>query len=1021
MYKRKTDRDDARRELQRILLDEEADDPTAPPNALLSSTAYYILPEFSNLVPRLRTIVAAHSDRNLRIRAAEALVLWGEPSGNSLAMLIDFLSSNFRREERIAAIQALGHIGPPAACAIQPLVQLLSDGDAEIRSTSLQSLLLIRPEPDPAGRLVDFLFKQELDANEAIRLLVAMGRPVVKQLTQKLELERNEDRHLAINALSQIGWAPPDAIATILASFQFEYCWNSLLDRGRLFAPDRRMESFFWFDQPEVAMAHAIHHPEVLVRRPVTSMLAHWYAPQQADLLPALLSSAQDVDHEVRQNSVRSLIRWAHREPSHWEPILPLLLQAVRDSSVLVRRNVLENLYLMKERPSDRDALLEVLSDVDPDDRLRSDADTERRALALDFDARIQDLIDAVKTSVELDESAVSHLRRLGPAARAAMPCLVARLGQETDSRYRSRLGYAIAAINPQLAIIRDLLDDDDPEVRFLTLAGLQSSGQPLDELKPLILIRRSDDDASVRHEAATLLWSLDQDVAPYLRVLVDIMQQQPLYTCKVRVLFNGAPLDCLRDDCWPEVTDELLKLAHSNTAAIAQIALILEEDKRQSLHMLRLNWELFHNVSIVSDVARGLGGDFHHCIASAELLHRIGCQATAAVPELRGQLGADYYLYRLHALQVLQQIGPAAEMALGDVVHVLNWGTTNAANDEEGFCEDAVRAEAASTIGCIVPELSDLVPILKLIAGNPYVRSTLARVAETDSVEVVKSMLLALAKRHSIAPSMTNTTDSKQQPTVCAMDVEELVRTLQDEQSAHRNGAALALANLGPAAAMAIPHLAFLLSESQSTALRDTVIVALGRFGAAAVAPLQELIGHSDWIVRLEAAEALHRTEAVPEFELPSILALLDNVDGSDPMCHQRQLAPVTFRRILNQIFNLVNSPLSEHILSDASRRLLGPFSMLIQARGWHLRDCAIGNLGRFGRKAEPLVPLVLDALHDSDWLVRQAALYTIEKIATPTTEVIAALQRTSNDPFDAVRDLAISIVQEWGPLVSD
>lgn len=191
--------------LRRILIDEEGDAPTDSADAVQVSMQDYFLPQFSDVVPRLRKVIETTPDTMQRILAAEALVLWGDLRGKPLALLIERLTSGTRREELLAAIQALGHIGPPAAAAIQPLLQILSDSDPEIRSTSMQALLLIRPEPDPAGFLVDSLLSNELDGNEAIRLHVGLGRPVVTQLVQKLRSERNGERFLAVKALSQIG------------------------------------------------------------------------------------------------------------------------------------------------------------------------------------------------------------------------------------------------------------------------------------------------------------------------------------------------------------------------------------------------------------------------------------------------------------------------------------------------------------------------------------------------------------------------------------------------------------------------------------------------------------------------------------------------------------------------------------------------------------------------------------------------------------------------------------------------
>ncbi len=792
--------------------------------AVQNSTHYYFLPESSELVPQLRQIAESNPQPSLRIHAAEALVLAGDLSEKPLALLTECLSEVTESHDRLAAVQALGHIGPPAAGAIPPLLQLLSDRDATIRSASIQALLLIRPEPDAAGTLVNCLLSDDLDDKTAIRSLASLGRPAAIQLVQQLSSERDSVRYRAVKALSQIGWAPLESIPEILNSFKHDDCWNSLLDRGRIFAPDRRMESFFWFDSPETAIEMGKQHFDVEVRRLVTSMLAHWYQPKTPTLLPSLISSVQDADETVRENAASS--------------------------------------------------------------------------------------IETIEKS--------------------------------------------------------DAVNDIDAE----------------------------------------------------LTVLFRKLQEQPLYTCKERVLFNGAPLESLHHE-WPEVCHEIIDLARSNPVALAHVAATIERDERRTLHFLRLDWELFRNARVVSEIVGGLEGEFHESIASSELLWRIGRDASAAVPELRRQLGNDYWLYRSHALQVLQSIGPGAEAALGDVVQILDRGTLGSSDDDGGLVD--LRTEAAETIAKLVPALSPLVPTLKLIADNEYVRSALASVAREESVEVVELMLQSLMRRHGIEPDLSTATVNDEQPIIPPIDVNTLIRMLSDEHLESRRGAALALANIGPRAAVAIPHLARVLLEDESAAMRDVSIVALGRFGVAAVAALQDLIRQGDWIVRLEAAEALYRTKALPVEELPLIFDLVFDVDGGNPQFYRRNLAPVTYRRLLNQICELLESPMREYVLLESKRRLLGPFSILIQAQGWHLRDCAISNLGRFGHSAAPLAPLVLSALNDEDRLVRWVALRTLAKIASPTPEIIASLNRAANDKDDAVQSEAVSILQDWDPPFGD
>jgi HEAT repeat protein len=98
---------------------------------------------------------------------------------------------------------------------------------------------------------------------------------------------------------------------------------------------------------------------------------------------------------------------------------------------------------------------------------------------------------------------------------------------------------------------------------------------------------------------------------------------------------------------------------------------------------------------------------------------------------------------------------------------------------------------------------------------------------------------------------------------------VPTLVDTLADPDPEMRNGAAMALENMGPAAAGAVPALIKALSDGDSR-VRQTAVKALGNIGPAAreaVPVITRAVKRGAWP---EAEEALRRIQGRPE-ETPS------------------------------------------------------------------------------------------------------------------------------------------------------
>jgi HEAT repeat protein len=188
------------------------------------------------------------------------------------------------------------------------------------------------------------------------------------------------------------------------------------------------------------------------------------------------------------------------------------------------------------------------------------------------------------------------------------------------------------------------------------------------------------------------------------------------------------------------------------------------------------------------------------------------------AVADLLPFLDGDDSVLQEETISSLRRIGAPAVKAVGEVLF-----------DKK----ESKRFAAAMTLFTMGAIAKDAVP-------------SLCKALEKDSSSAIRSMAAsALGK----IPVHTH------------LSVPVLVKALRDKDGGVKRNAGAALAELGPLAMRAVPDLCALLKD-KDVALRKTAATALGRMGTTAreaVPALAECLAvDSDWLVRLNAAEAL-------------------------------------------------------------------------------------------------------------------------------------------------------------------
>lgn len=198
----------------------------------------------------------------------------------------------------------------------------------------------------------------------------------------------------------------------------------------------------------------------------------------------------------------------------------------------------------------------------------------------------------------------------------------------------------------------------------------------------------------------------------------------------------------------------------------------------------------------------------------------------------------------------------------------------------------------------------------------------------------------------------------------------------LRDPSSLVRAQAALALAELGPAAREAEAALTQA-SRDPDPEVRYAAVVALGAIvpeGKAAIDGMARALVDDDWFVRLAAAQALQN---LGERAKPAIPALVDALGARDPI---KDFRPVRCGAAMVALSRI----------DPGAKQLDGAFKLIV---GKLLEDERQGSfgaratgarlLGECGAAALPTVPALVKLLKDPDGDVRVAAGEALLKIA--------------------------------------
>lgn len=179
------------------------------------------------------------------------------------------------------------------------------------------------------------------------------------------------------------------------------------------------------------------------------------------------------------------------------KPAWPALLEAGRDAAGDVRQAALRTLKALSEREPEVNAGLSERSLTT--DLRNSKAVQVVEQYSLRTPRAVQALVHAAKDpDVKLRDQAITQLRAIGAAARAATPCLLDAL-TDPDGTIRCRACQALAAIQPEASqvvpALISMLNDRDELVRANAANALAVYGPKASAAVPKLteLFKRSD------------------------------------------------------------------------------------------------------------------------------------------------------------------------------------------------------------------------------------------------------------------------------------------------------------------------------------------------------------------------------------------------------------------------------------------------------------------------------------------------------------------------------------------------
>ncbi|MEO2025979.1 MAG: HEAT repeat domain-containing protein [Fuerstiella sp.] len=589
---------------------------------------------------------------------------------------------------------ALGHIGPLATESIDEVAAVLSSDILPLRTAALDTLRQIGTVPPAVAEEVEDLATSSNDAvmTAAVRCLVTMEREnsaavaaAVPGLVKALGNQRASVRNAAANALVEIGESIVPSLKTPLGSDQAVVRRKSCEVAGRLGVAASGLVPL---------LVARLSDENKLVVRSAASALGE--VGSNAELvLPKLQPLLVDDSASVRAIALSALAEFGPLA----QKTIPAVCGMVNDDSTIVRAAAARALGQIGEGSEEAvHALMDAIDDPHGGVTIQA-ANSLSQLGATGVPALIR-LLD----KPHYRDLAVTVLGEIGPAAKTAVPALVALLKSDNEQLRRESF-IALATIGPEAtaavpALLKILRDPEAGSSRggaayVLGHIGEQTSIPVLKK----ILSGAGNTEAKVLRAAAWALVMLQPDnsanapiVLPYLTEALS--SEVPLARKEALAAIGqlgagGQP-----------ASDALLALAKNDPEMTV---------RSEALHALALLPDISDEVLPIAIVAMD-NHDPQVRNSARFLLGKMGASASVAAAKLKRGTREGAAMDRIVAAWALARVAPSDEHNRLAVPFMLQ-----ALPDHD----PRVRAEAAHTLGLIGISRPEVIDALRIAASD--------------------------------------------------------------------------------------------------------------------------------------------------------------------------------------------------------------------------------------------------------------------------------------------------------------
>lgn len=508
----------------------------------------------------------------------------------------------------------------------------------------------------------------------------------------------------------------------------------------------------------------------------------------------------------------------------------------------------------------------------------------------------------------------------------------------------------------------------------------------------------------------ASLLKNLEQKEEPGLRLqaTIDLAEFGPLASKAVPALMDALLTN--DEDLRLNSAIALGRIGKPAVAALSE-ALASKDDDTRFYAVWALGWIGPEGKSAAPAVIRALR-DKNEGVRrkAAYTLGRIGAEPAKAIAGLIESLGDANEDVRQAAAEGVSKYG---ELAVKPLIVVLESGKATE------------RRSAAHALGQIGADAKEAVPALKKLLlshehkeGVDQIAEALAGIGKAsipalnealkdDRSEVRVHAINALGKIAGEAvPFLVDALSDKhvdvrrQAAQVLApmrvgdkMVVLGLAYALKDEDETVRMHVLNGLAQLGPAAKLAAPHLTIALADLNFN-VRQQAFWVLQNMGVNPREPLLKALDSKDDRIRINTAS----------------LMMVMGVD-------QNTALPVLTEALKHKNNDLQMQ--AAHALAQTRRETEKVVPILIEglkSTSVGVKQQALQSLQNMGELAKVAAPAILDVLHDADANVRQQAIYTLQNVRGDPEKIVPALAKLMKDEKVEIRQQIIQILWQVG-----